>query len=196
MQNASEMPQTLATQDVIDMTPNLSARTYDRLLAALDSGAAIADGAAQYIPPHERFFSKQERETLTNSSVAKILEQLTFTSDRLSGAMHRIGYLESQVDTMEAQLSFLPEFRAKAARAIVLELENFDYKDIVEQRNMQLVKRERMLEEKDQQIAILEKVLAAHRKHLNMVESDLEKLESNPWVRFWAWFSGMPLPKR
>jgi hypothetical protein len=120
------------------MTPNLSAKTYDRLLAALDTGAAIADGAAQYIPPHERFFSKQERETLTNSSVAKILEQLTFTSDRLSGAMHRIGYLESQVDTMEAQLSFLPEFRAKAARAIVLELENFDYKDIVEQRNMQL----------------------------------------------------------
>ncbi len=196
MQNAGEMPKTLANEDVIDMTPNLSARTYDRLLAALDTGAAIADGAAQYIPTHERFFSKQERETLTNSSVAKILEQLTFTSDRLSGAMHRIGYLESQVDTMEAQLSFLPEFRAKAARAIVLELENFDYKDIVEQRNMQLIKRERMLEEKDQQIAILEKVLAAHRKHLNMVESDLEKLESNPWVRFWAWFSGMPLPKR
>ncbi|CAN5147731.1 hypothetical protein BH11CYA1_BH11CYA1_28360 [soil metagenome] len=196
MQNAGETPQTLAAQDLIDMTPNLSARTYDRLLAALDSGAAIADGAAQYIPPHERLFSKKEREALTNSSVAKIVEQLTFTSDRLGGAMHRIGYLESQVDTMEAQLSFLPEFRAKAARAIVLELENFDYKEIVEQRNMQLLKRERMLEEKDQQIAILEKVLAAHRKHLNMVENDLEKLETNPFVRFWAWFSGMPLPKR
>lgn len=189
MQNSTE-------SDTIDMRPNLNSSTYERLVSALDGGAAIADGAARFIPPQERFFSKQDREVITTASVNKAIEQLTFTSDRLSGAMHRIGYLESQVEVMEDQLRFLPDFRARAARAIILERENWELKEVTEQRNMQLVNRERLLEEKNQQIAILEKVLTAHRNHLNMVEADLEKLESNPWVRFWAWFSGMPLPKR
>jgi hypothetical protein len=189
MQNSTE-------SDTIDMRPNLSSNTYDRLVNALDGGAAIADGAARFIPPQERFFSKHDREAITSASVNKVIEQLTFTSDRLSGAMHRVGYLESQTEMMQDQLRFLPEFRAKAARAIILERENWELKEVVEQRNMQLINRERLLEEKNQQIAILEKVLAAHRNHLDMVEADLDKLETNPWVRFWAWFSGMPLPKR
>lgn len=195
MQNAGHMPKLELAHETIDMSPTLSTQTYNRLVAALEDGAAIADGAAKFIPPQERFFSKQDRQAITNANMTLVLDQLTFSSDRLAGAMHRIGYLESQVETMEDRLRFLPEFRAKAAQSIVLERQNWELKDVIEQRNMQLIRRERIIEDKDQQIAILEKVLAAHKKHLAMVESDLEKLEANPWVRFWAWFSGMPLPK-
>ncbi len=38
--------------------------------------------------------------------------------------MYRIGYLESQVDTLNEQLKVLPEFRARAAKAILTEREN------------------------------------------------------------------------
>jgi len=196
MQNVGHMPKTELAHEIIDMSPSLSKQTYNRLVAVLEDGAAIADGAAKFIPPQERFFSRQAREEITNANITLVLDQLTFSADRLAGAMHRIGYLESQVETMEDQLRFLPEFRAKAARSIVLERQNWELKDVIENRNMQLIRRERLLEEKNQQVAILEKVLSAHKKHLSMVEDDLDKLEGNAWVRFWAWFSGMPLPRR
>lgn len=208
MQNASELPEIESTagagaasgqgpvlQGVIDMTPNLNSDTYNKLVQALGTDA-IADDTKRQPRPYERFLTKAEREALTQVNVARILEQLEFTSERLQGAMHRIGYLESQSEAMQDQLAFLPDFRARAARAIVLERQNWELKDIIEQRNLQLVKRERMLADKNEQISILEKLLAAHRKHLDMVEKDLEALENNPWVRFWAWFSGTPLPRR
>lgn len=196
MQNASELPEIEAPQGVIDMTPNLSSDTYHRLVQALGPESATADGAKRQTRPYERFLTKAERDALTQVNIAQVLDQLEFTSDRLQGAMHRIGYLESQNETLQDQVSFLPDFRAKAARAIVLERQNWELKDVIEQRNLQLLRREKMLCDKNEQISILEKLLAAHRKHLDMVEKDLEALENNPWVRFWAWFSGSPLPHR
>ena len=196
MQNASELPEIEAPQGVIDMTPNLSSDTYNRIVQALGPESATADGAKRQTRPYERFLTKAERDALTQVNIAQVLDQLEFTSDRLQGAMHRIGYLESQNEALQDQVSFLPDFRAKAARAIVLERQNWELKDVIEQRNLQLRRREKMLADKNEQISILEKLLAAHRKHLDMVEKDLEALETNPWVRFWAWFSGSPLPHR
>lgn len=110
--------------------------------------------------------------------------------------MHRIGFLESQIESMESQLAFMPDFRAKAARCIVLEKENQELKAVIEHRNKQLVKREQLLDERNQQIAILEKIIGAYKKHLNMVEKDLNKLEGSAWMRFCAWFSGSKLPNQ
>ena len=142
---------------------------------------------------HERALNTDTREAITEESVGKLIEQLTLSSDRLQGAMHRIGFLESQIESMEGQLSFLPDFRAKAARCIVLEKENQELKAVIEHRNLQLLKRERLLDERNQQLSILEKILAAYKKHLSMVEADLSRLENSSWVRFCAWFTGSPL---
>lgn len=196
MQNASERPETESTQGVIDMTPNLTSATYNRLVQALGPNTATTDGATKPIRPYDRYLTKAERDALTQVNVAQVLDQLEFTSDRLQGAMHRIGYLESQNEQLQEMVGHMPDLRAKAARAIVLERLNWELNDVIEQRNLQLLKREKMLVDKNEQLSILEKLLAAHRKHLDMVEKDLETLESNPWVRFWAWFSGSPLPRR
>jgi len=50
-----------------------------------------------------------------------------------------------------------------------------------------------LLDERNQQLSILEKILAAYKKHLSMVEADLSRLENSSWVRFCAWFTGSPL---
>lgn len=64
------------------------------------------------------------RTETTAKHVGDVLESLDFAAVRLEGAMYRIGYLESQVDNMTEQLKVLPEFRARAAKAILTEREN------------------------------------------------------------------------
>jgi len=64
------------------------------------------------------------RSETTAKHVGDVLESLDFAAVRLEGAMYRIGYLESQVDTLQEQLKVLPEFRARAAKAILTEREN------------------------------------------------------------------------
>ena len=186
--------------DVLDMSPDRSQSLLERLSDAAGDTAHLAPQVGQTQATArtniERPLDRQERAVLTDASIGKVLEQLSFTSERLQGAMHRIGFLESQVEILEEQVKYMPELRAKAARTIVLERLQSELSDVVSDRNMQLVAREKTLDEKDQHIAILEKVIDAHRKHLTMVERDLEVLETNPWVRFWAWFSGFKLKNR
>lgn len=68
--------------------------------------------------------TSQNRADTTAKHVGDVLESLDFAAVRLEGAMYRIGYLESQVDSMQEQLKVLGEFRARAAKAILIEREN------------------------------------------------------------------------
>lgn len=181
--------------EVIDMTPIQDTSLVSRLTSAVDSGAAIESGATwKPLPkPSNRILSMPERVALTSSNTDKLVEHITFTSERLQGAMHRIGYLESLVESLEAQVAVLPELRARTARAILIEKENKELKSVIEHRNQQIIKREHLIDKRDEQISILEKLLAAYKRHLTMVEVDLAKLENSSWVRFCAWFTGTPL---
>ncbi len=167
----------------------------DRLNSATEYDA-LAQSTSSTSPPRESVLSGEARTAITSENLDKLISQLNLSTDRLQGAMHRIGFLESQIESMESQLAFMPDFRAKAARCIVLEKENQELKAVIEHRNKQLVKREQLLDERNQQIAILEKIIAAYKKHLNMVEKDLHKLEGSAWMRFCAWFSGSKLPNQ
>lgn len=178
------------------MTATHDGSLIERLTEA--AGGYATEGSVDYLTeetrraplPLRRGLSAAEREAITNESVGRLLEIMEFTTDRLQNSMHRIGYLESKVETYEGQLSFMPEFRAKAARCLVLERENEELKAQLELRTEQLIKRERLIHERDEQVSILEKLLGAYRKHLTMVEADLHRLENSSWMRFCAWFTG------
>lgn len=177
------------------MTASQDGSILDRLTEATMGDAMAADGETRKPLPQawQRSFNDADRQAITGQNMDKMIEQLNFTSDRLQGAMHRIGYLESQVETYEGQLSFMPDFRAKAARCIILEKENQELKAVIEHRNRQILKREQLLDERSEQVSILEKLCAAYRKHLTMVEHDLSVLENSGWVRFCSWFTGTPI---
>jgi len=177
------------------MIPTQDGSLIERLSQAANSQDAIVDGTSRAPLPsaHQRGLSAAEREALTNESVGRLLDLLNFTTERLQGTMHRIGYLENQVETYQNQLSFMPEFRAKAARCILLERENQELKAIIEHRNLQILKREHLIQEREQQIGILEKLLMAYKKHVTMLEADLFRLENSSWARFCAWFTGESL---
>lgn len=195
-QNLITPVETSKTQaEVIDMTPIPDTSLVSRLTNAVDSGAAIEGGAPRLTmpKPSTRILPMPERVALTSSNADKLVEHLTFTSERLQGAMHRIGYLESLVESLETQMAVLPELRARAARAILIEKENSELKAVIEHRNKQIIKREHLIEKREEQISMLEKLLAAYKRHLTMVEVDLAKLENSSWVRFCAWFTGTPL---
>ena len=177
------------------MTATQDGNILNRLTEATIGDAFAAEPARKdpLSAANQRAFTTQEREALTALNTQKLMEQLSFTTDRLQGAMQRIGYLESQMEVLESQVAFLPDFRAKAARCIVLEKENQELKAVIEARNLQLIKREQLLNERNDQVGILEKLLNAYRKHLSMVETDLSRLENSGWVRFCSWFTGISI---
>ncbi len=97
---------------LIDMTPDVKTTTT----------LVEPTGLAKTVQPSG--LSSLNRSETTAKSVDSVLESLDFAAVRLEGAMYRIGYLESQVDSLQEQLKVLPEFRARAARAILTEREN------------------------------------------------------------------------
>lgn len=79
-----------------------------------------------------------DREAITQHNVEAVIESLDSATVRLEGAMYRIGYLEAQVDGLQEQLSVLPEYRTRAARAIISERENAILKQAVEAKETEL----------------------------------------------------------
>ncbi|MGH9553414.1 MAG: hypothetical protein ACRD3W_28795, partial [Terriglobales bacterium] len=104
---------------------------------------------------------------------------LDFASVRLEGAMYRIGYLEAQVNSQEEQLKVLPEFRARAAKAILTEREND------------------MLKEENSSLKI--DLTAAHKESADLHEevtqlhSVITRLEQLWWWRILSWAFGFKL---
>lgn len=119
----------------MDIAPTDAARSA---VDALFDNTAVIDMTPDAKPPAEvrpasteltktvpsTGLSSQNRADTTAKHVGDVLESLDFAAVRLEGAMYRIGYLESQVDSMQEQLKVLAEFRARAAKAILIEREN------------------------------------------------------------------------
>lgn len=197
MQNARDLSTEEESKRLFDMTPARNDSTYNRLTAALSDDATLGGGGqgSEAVELVRTRLTPAERESLTQKSVVAILDQLSFSSERLQNAMQRVGYLECQVEVLQENVRQMPELRAKASKAIILERENSALTEVLEERNHALRRREKQVESKDREIELLTKILEAHKKHLNQVEADLENLESKPWVRFMAWFTGSKLSK-
>lgn len=90
--------------------------------------------------------STQTRADTTAKHVGDVLESLDFAAVRLEGAMYRIGYLESQVDSMQEQLKVLGEFRARAAKAILIERENHTLLESIQEYEEELKETHELLE--------------------------------------------------
>jgi predicted RNase H-like nuclease (RuvC/YqgF family) len=197
MQNARDLSTDEESKRLFDMTPARNDSTYNRLTAALSDDATLGGGGqtSEAVELVRTRLTPAERESLTQKSVVAILDQLSFSSERLQNAMQRVGYLECQVEVLQENVRQMPELRAKASKAIILERENSALTEVLEERNHTLRRREKQVESKDREIELLTKILEAHKKHLNQVEADLVNLESKPWVRFMAWFSGSKLSK-
>jgi hypothetical protein len=103
-----------------------------------------------------------DRFEITNKNLHSVLENLDFTSVRLEGSMHRIGYLEAKLEDLQKELSILPELRSKWAKSLILERENEEYKETI-------AKRERELLELHQFV---------------------DKIKQSFWCRFWCWLTG------
>jgi chromosome segregation ATPase len=218
MQNAQDLSNAgettgSGTPESASKSRNLGSATYQRLQAALSNEAALTSGtydrlsteginltdtmdsadAPKIFAPdlsNRKRLSPAERELLTQQSVTPILEQWSSTSERLQNAMQRIGYLECQVEVMQDNLKGVPELRAKATRAIILEIENNSLSAKLAEREERLGRREKQLLSRNQEIELLTKVLDAHKKHLSRIEGDLATLEQKPWVRFFSWLLG------
>ena len=144
---------------------NLGSATYQRLQAALSNEAALTSGNVNdtidsadkpkiFAPDlsNRRRLSPADREFLTQQSVTPILEQWSSTSERLQNAMQRVGYLECQVEVMQDHLKGVPELRAKATRAIILEIENNSLSAKLAEREETLGRREKQLLSRNQEI--------------------------------------------
>ncbi|CAN5632721.1 hypothetical protein BH10CYA1_BH10CYA1_45200 [soil metagenome] len=105
------------------------------------------------------------RTETTAKHVGDVLESLDFAAVRLEGAMYRIGYLESQVDNMTEQLKVLPEFRARAAKAILTEREN----------------------------RVLIEAISEYESELKETHQLLEKLSKSRTWQFFRWAFGVSL---
>lgn len=99
--------------ELIDMTPDAKPPADAKKSSTELTNISQATGLASI-----------NRAETTAKHVGDVLESLDFAAVRLEGAMYRIGYLESQVDNLTEQLKVLPEFRARAAKAILTEREN------------------------------------------------------------------------
>ncbi len=199
MQNARDLSAADESKKVFDMAPVDGDSTYcRRLTAALSDDATLGGGspaveAADFV---RRRLTPAEREGLTQKERGcRILDHLSFTSERLQNSMARVGYLECQAEVMQDTLRQMPELRQKAAKLILIEREKSALNDVLEERNNQLRRREKQIESKDREIELLIKILEANKSHLAKVEADLEALEQKPWVRFFAWFTGESLSK-
>jgi len=197
MQNARDISADEESKRLFDMTPGKNDATYNRLTAALSDDATLGGGGpgADSIELVRRRLTPAERESLTQKSVVAILDQLSFSSERLQNAMQRVGYLECQVEVLQENVRQMPELRAKASKTIILERENAALTEVLEERNNSLRRREKQIESKEREIELLTKIMDAHKNHLNRVEADLVALEGKPWVRFMAWFTGSKLSR-
>jgi len=93
-----------------------------------------------------------EAAVFDQSEVQTLITDLAIARHRLEGTLIRVGYLEAQVDAFVDQLKLLPEYRTRAAHSIILRKENEDLRAIIDDRNAQIVERDRELINKDQLI--------------------------------------------
>lgn len=113
--------------ELIDMTPDAKLPAERRESSAevkIPSAEAKAPSTELAKTTPSTGLASLNRTETTAKHVGDVLESLDFAAVRLEGAMYRIGYLESQVDNLNEQLKVLPEFRARAAKAILTEREN------------------------------------------------------------------------
>jgi hypothetical protein len=162
----------------------------------ISSDATSGSGPISLSPDlMRRRLSPAERELLTQKSVTPILEQLSFSNERLQNAMQRVGYLECQVEVLQETIKGIPELRARASRAIILEIEKNSLTAQLDERTDLLIRREKQIQSRNQEIELLTKVLDAHKKHLSRVEADLQNLEQKPWVKLFAWLTGTSIAR-
>jgi DNA repair ATPase RecN len=140
---------------LIDMTPDAKPR------------AAVVESTELTTTTHSQpsGLSSINRAETTAKHVGDILESLDFAAVRLEGAMYRIGYLESQVDSLHEQLKVLPEFRARAAKAILTERQNH----------------------------VLIETISEYENELNETHELLEKLSKSKTWQFFRWAFGVKL---
>lgn len=98
------------------------------------------------LPTESHGFSLSDRQAITQKNLEAILDSLDFATVRLEGAMYRIGYLESQVDSYKEQLKILPEFRNRAAQALLVEMENENLKKTVDTQEAELDEMNKLLD--------------------------------------------------
>lgn len=80
-----------------------------------------ADG--EIVPANEQI-TVWDRNNITQESVAKLLDNLEFTSDKLNNAMYKIGYLQATVGTLKEQLETTMSIGVIDDRTIELIKEN------------------------------------------------------------------------
>jgi hypothetical protein len=127
-----------------------------------------------------------DRAAVTSKNVEALMDSLDFANVRLEGAMYRIGYLEAQVAGFEEQLSVLPEFRARAAKAILTDRENDILKEQLDKVSAQAKGYEMMIDTLDADIASLETSLSASN-------GVIDKLQSLWWFRVGCWIFGFKI---
>lgn len=123
------------------------------------------------------------RQSVTRKNIEALMDSLDFANVRLEGSMYRIGYLEAQVASLQEQLKVLPEFRSKAAQAILIDREN----DILEEEIAEQRARNDLLLEGNVRLAT--ELQNAHDE-LDKLHASVDALERAWWWAFVSWFFG------
>lgn len=122
--------------------------------------------------PAEGYFNRQ---IVSARTLQELLEGLEFTHERLQGAMYRIGFLENQVENLEERVKTLNEFRARAARSLIVEKENRELKDALNKLDKKLTEQDEIVERKAEEIEAKTEELEA--KELSLADKDERILE-------------------
>ncbi len=128
--------------------------------------------------PAEGYFNRQ---IVSARTLQELLEGLEFTHERLQGAMYRIGFLENQVENLEDRVKALNEFRARAARSLIVEKENRELKDALNKLDDKLTDKEQLVESKDALLDAKDERILAIEKELNAANERVAKIESQ-WI--------------
>jgi hypothetical protein len=127
-----------------------------------------------------------DREAITAKNVQSLVDSLTFANSRLEGTMYRIGYLEAQVASLEEQLKVLPEFRNRAAKAILVERENDMLKDEVDSLH-------RTISTREGNIAAMHTHQATLEASLDSYNEQLDRVQQQWWFRLFSRLFGFRL---
>jgi hypothetical protein len=170
-------PQEVIAQFFAQRSPHYAHGVFD--VAArqeeLPAGAAIPIDAELF-----------DRAAITAKNVESLMDSLDFATVRLEGAMYRVGYLEGQVASLEEQLKVLPEYRSRAAGAILTERENVLLHDQVQKLLEKTAGYESMIDTLDLEIGELDDKLTASN-------AILDRLQTLWWFRLFSWLFGFQI---
>lgn len=182
--------------EYLDMAPPHDHSNFGSLLPPI---SPVIKPIAINARPAEGYFNRQ---IVSARTLQELLEGLEFTHERLQGAMYRIGFLENQVENLEERVKTLNEFRARAARSLIVEKENRELKaalnkldekltdkdelverkeDEIEAKAQELESKTEELEAKNQTIAEKDERLQEMEKALNAANERVAKIESQ-WL--------------